>query len=372
VIEYKTAQKISWMNIHFLFLYTFGTLKQKLLGIDKKFEHFIRHIPKAELHVHLEGTMEAEMMFKLAQRNQVKFRFSDVDELKKAYEFKNLRDFLFLYTEGTRVLRKSIDFYEIAMAYLEKIHGQNVLHTEIFIDFQTYLKRNIPPDVIMEGLNQAVKDAKTQWDMSVLLILCFLRQLGPEAAMQTFEHVLRFREQITGIGLASVEIGYPPELFRQVFDRAREEGFKLVAHAGEEGPWQYVQGSVDILKVDRIDHGNNSCQNPEFAERIADMRIPLTLCPLSNIKLKNVDRLENHSAKRMLDKGMLVTINSDDPSYFCGYVNENYIAIADALDLSRKDIITLAKNSFEAAFIPDSQKKGYIQQVNDFAKMHKN
>lgn len=340
------------------------------MEIDKQFEHFIRHIPKAELHVHLEGTMEAEMMFNLAQRNHVRLRFSSVDELKQAYEFKDLRDFLFLYTEGTRVLKTSADFYEIAMAYLEKIHGQNVLHTEIFIDFQTYIKRNIPPDVIMEGLDQAVKDAESQWGMTVLLILCFLRQLGPESAMQTFEHVLRFRKQITGIGLASVENGYPPELFREVFDRARSEGFKLVAHAGEEGPWQYVQGSVDILKVDRIDHGNNSCQNPEFAKRIADLRIPLTLCPLSNIKLKNVDKLENHTAKKMLDRGMLVTINSDDPSYFSGYVNENYIAITKALNLDRNDIITLAKNSFEAAFIPDSLKNAYIRKVDEFAKLH--
>lgn len=340
------------------------------MEIDKQFEHFIRHIPKAELHVHLEGTMEAEMMFNLAQRNHVRLRFSSVDELKQAYEFKDLRDFLFLYTEGTRVLKTSADFYEIAMAYLEKIHGQNVLHTEIFIDFQTYIKRNIPPDVIMEGLDRAVKDAEIQWGMTVLLILCFLRQLGPESAMQTFEHVLRFREQITGIGLASVENGYPPELFREVFDRARSEGFKLVAHAGEEGPWQYVQGSVDILKVDRIDHGNNSCQNPEFAKRIADLRIPLTLCPLSNIKLKNVDKLENHTAKKMLDRGMLVTINSDDPSYFSGYINENYIAITKALNLDRNDIIILAKNSFEAAFIPDSLKNAYIRKVDEFAKLH--
>jgi len=356
------------MNIHFLILYTFDKKKHHTLAITKNLEHFIRHIPKAELHVHLEGTMEAEMMFNLAQRNQVKLRFASVSLLKQAYEFKDLRDFLILYTEGTRVLRKSVDFYEVAMAYLEKIHEQKVLHTEIFIDFQTYMKRSIAPEVIMEGLSQAVKDADDKWGISVLLILCFLRQLGPESAMQTFEQVLRFRDQIKGIGLASVENGYPPELFQQVFDRARSEGFKLVAHAGEEGPWQYVQGSVDILKVDRIDHGNNSCQNPQFAQRIADMRIPLTLCPLSNIKLKNVDKLENHSAKKMLDRGMLVTINSDDPSYFGGYVNENYIAIADALHLDKGDIITLAKNSFKASFISENRKNELISRVDAFVK----
>ncbi len=338
------------------------------MALDKNFEQFIRHIPKAELHVHLEGTIEAEMMFRLAQRNKIPLRFTTESELKKAYEFKDLKDFLILYTEGTRVLRQPVDFYEIAMAYLEKIHGQHVLHTEIFIDFQTYLKRNIQPDIIMEGVSQAVRNAGVKWGITSKLILCFLRQLGPESAMQTFEHVLRFRDQITGIGLASVENGFPPELYRQVFDRARAEGFKLVAHAGEEGPWQYVEGSVDILKVDRIDHGNKSCQNPELAERIARMKIPLTLCPLSNIKLKNVDKMENHSTKKMLDRGMLVTINSDDPSYFGGYINENYIAVAEALNLNRGEIITLAKNSFMASFISENRKKELIAKVDEFVQ----
>jgi len=337
------------------------------LAIDKNFEQFIREIPKAELHVHLEGTIEAEMMFRLAQRNQIKLRFASVSELKQAYEFNDLRDFLILYTEGTRVMRTALDFYDVAMAYLKKMHEQHVLHTEIFIDFQTYLKRNIAPDIIMEGLELAVKDAKEQWGISVLLILCFLRQLGPESALNTFQHVLRFRGQITGIGLASIENGFPPELYRQVFDLARNEGFKLVAHAGEEGPWQYVEGSVDVLKVDRIDHGNNSCQNPELALRIAKMQIPLTLCPLSNIKLKNVDKLENHSAKKMLEKGMLVTINSDDPSYFGGYINENLIAISEALDLTKQQIITLAKNSFKASFIPEERKAELIKLVDNYA-----
>jgi adenosine deaminase len=333
----------------------------------KKANHaFIDGIPKAELHVHLEGTLEPAMLFDLAQRNKVKLKYRTIEELRNAYEFQDLRDFLKIYTDGTRVLHTSADFYEITRAYLAKCREQNVWHSEIFIDFQTYMKRHIPPDVQMEGIEEARKEALRDLGVSSQLILCFLRHLGPEAAESTLDEALRFREQIVGIGLASTENGYPPELFSKVFDRARKEGFKLVAHAGEEGPWEYVEKSLDVLKIDRIDHGNRSCDNRELVQRIIRDQIPLTLCPLSNIKLKNVDRIENHTAKKMLDLGMMITINSDDPAYFGGYVNENYHVLADAFNLTETEIARLAGNSIQASFITEERRSFLLNLLADY------
>lgn len=327
---------------------------------------FIEGIPKAELHVHLEGTIEPDLLFMLADRNKVKLRYKSVEELSNAYEFKDLRDFLSLYTDGTRVLHKAEDFYEITKAYLAKCRQQNILHTEIFIDFQTYTRRGMSPAVQMEGIQAARKEALNDWGISTELIMCFLRHLGPGAAERTFEQVMLFKDQIIGIGLASNENGYPPELFTSVFAKAREAGFKTVAHAGEEGPWQYVEKSMDILKIDRIDHGNRSCENRALVERIIKEQIPLTLCPLSNIKLKNVDRIENHTVKKMLDHNMMITINSDDPAYFGGYVNENFQVVTDTFGLSESAIYQLAKNSFNASFAQPERKEFLLKKLDQY------
>jgi adenosine deaminase len=329
---------------------------------------FINGIPKAELHVHLEGTIEPELLFALAERNQILLPYQKLEEVNAAYQFKDLRDFLTIYNKGTKVLRKPEDFYDVAMAYFNKCQEQNVLHSELFIDFQTYTKRNISPGVQMEGLTQARKDAFDQWGVSSELILCFLRHLGPEAAMKTLEQALNFREELIGIGLASTENGYPPELFTAVFSKARASGFKLVAHAGEEGPWEYVQNSMDYLKVDRIDHGNRSCQNEDLVKRIIEEQIPLTLCPLSNIKLKNVDRIENHTIKKMLDRNMMITINSDDPAYFGGYVNENYQVVVDTFELEEKEVLKLARNSILASFASTGRKETLLKALDQFVQ----
>lgn len=338
--------------------------------IEKKkaSQAFVNAVPKAELHVHLEGTIEPELLFDLAERNQIHLPYKKLEEVNAAYDFENLRDFLTLYTKGTKVLRQSEDFYDVAMAYFGKCHEQNVCHSEIFIDFQTYSKRNIAPEIQMKGLVQAKKDAFDKWGISSEFILCFLRHLGPEAAGATLKQVLKFKEEIVGIGLASTENGYPPELFTKVFNKARHSGFKLVAHAGEEGPWEYVQNSLDYLKVDRIDHGNRSCQNEDLVRRIIKEQIPLTLCPLSNIKLKNVDRIENHTIKKMLDRNMMITINSDDPAYFGGYVNENYQVVVDTFGLGEKEVVKLAKNSFLASFLSAERKETLLKKLDQFAQ----
>ncbi len=327
---------------------------------------FINEIPKAELHIHLEGSIRPEMMFTLADRNDIKLKYKNIDELKNAYNFKDLRDFLTIYTQGTKVLKTAQDFYDITLDYLSRAFEQNVLHTEIFIDFQTYTKRNISPETIVEGTSQAIKEAEKRYNISSYLILAFLRHLGGEAAMKTFVEALKYKDKIIGVGLASTEVGYPPELFEEVFAKAREEGFKTTAHAGEEGPAEYVRSSIEVLKVDRIDHGNKAMDDPDLIQTLIDKKVPLTLCPLSNLALGNVKNLQNHTLKKKLDLGMLVSVNSDDPSYFGGYVNENFIAISEALDLNKNEIRTLAKNSFISSFLPKDKKKYYLDLVDKY------
>ena len=327
---------------------------------------FIYKVPKAELHIHLEGSIEPETQLRIAERNKIKQKFKNIDEIVKAYRFIDLRDFLNIYNQGTKILRTEQDFYEITLEYLKKASSQNVRHVEMFIDFQTYEKRNISSELIMSGIKSAIVDAQKSTGITCYLILAFLRQLGPEAAMKTFINSLKFKKDIIGIGIAATEIGYPPELFKEVYDIARKEGFKTTAHAGEEGPASYVKGSIDILKVDRIDHGNKAMDDMELIEELIEKQIPLTLCPLSNIALKNVAKLEDHTLKKKLDLGLMVSVNSDDPAYFGGYVNENYLAVANELDLSIADIRKLAENSFVSSFLPEDQKKRHIKMVNDF------
>ncbi|MFH1012138.1 MAG: adenosine deaminase [Candidatus Peregrinibacteria bacterium] len=336
--------------------------------MNTPFKDFIAGLPKAELHLHIEGTFEPELMFKIAQRNGVKIKYPSVAALKKAYDFGNLQDFLNIYYEGAGVLMTEQDFYDMTWAYLEKAHAQSVLHAEIFFDPQTHTDRRIPFDTVIQGISHALKDGQSKLGMSSRLILCFLRHLDENAAMKTLEMALGYKDLITAVGLDSAEAGNPPSKFQTVFDRARKEGFLTVAHAGEEGPAEYVWEALNLLKVSRVDHGNHCLDDDALVAELSYKKIPLTVCPLSNLKLRVVSDLARHPLKRMMERGLLVTVNSDDPAYFGGYVNENYQAIAQALGLTRDDVCELAKNSFTASFLSPAEKKDRIRQVDAYAK----
>ena len=327
-------------------------------------EDFIQKIPKAELHLHIEGTFEPELMFKIAKRNNIEIKYKSVDEIKKAYNFNNLQEFLDIYYDGASVLINEKDFYDMTFAYLTKIHSQNVIHTEIFFDPQTHTDRGIPFKTVISGIHKALKDGEKEFGITSKLIMCFLRHLDEKSAMGTLTKALNYKDLITAVGLDSSEIGNPPSKFKKVFEKAKEEEFLTVAHAGEEGPAEYVWQAVDLLKVSRIDHGNHSLDDNKLVQHLIDLKMPLTMCPLSNLKLKVVKDLKNHPLKTMMDKGLLVTINSDDPAYFGGYVNENYLAIAKALNLQKEDISKLAKNSFTASFLDEETKLKYIKKVD--------
>jgi adenine deaminase len=332
----------------------------------KTLEDFIRQIPKAELHLHIEGTLEPELMFEIALRNRKEIRYKSVEELRKAYDFSNLQDFLNIYYEGAGILLEEQDFYDMSRAYLRKAHSQNVLHTEIFFDPQTHTRRGIEFSTIIGGISRALKESNEKWGMSTGLIMCFLRHLDEESAMETLDQALIYKELITAVGLDSSEVGNPPSKFERVFDRARKEGFLTVAHAGEEGPASYVGEALDLLDISRVDHGNNSLDDERIVQELVSRKIPLTVCPLSNLKLKVVQSLKHHPLKEMLNKGLLVTVNSDDPAYFGGYVNENYLEISKALDLTREDIVKLARNSFVASFMDEEKRQLMISRVERF------
>ncbi|MBU0661517.1 adenosine deaminase [Patescibacteria group bacterium] len=329
-------------------------------------EAFIKGIPKAELHLHIEGTFEPELMFEIAKRNNKKIKYKSVEEIKKAYDFSNLQDFLDIYYEGAGVLIEEQDFYDMTWAYLEKVHSQNVLHAEIFFDPQTHTDRGIKFNTVIKGINKALQDSQNKLGMSTKLIMCFLRHLDEKAAMKTLEEALNHKHLITAVGLDSSEVGHPPSKFQRVFDRARQEGLLTVAHAGEEGPAEYVWEALNLLKVSRVDHGNHSLDDKKLVQELVRRKMPLTVCPLSNLKLKVVNDLKKHPLRKMLEKGLLVTINSDDPAYFGGYVNENYLAISNALDLSKEEIVQLAKNSFTASFLDEKVKQQMISKVDKY------
>ena len=331
---------------------------------------FIQEMPKAELHVHIEGTLEPEMMFEFARRNGVSLAYPSVDTLRAAYTFQKLQDFLDLYYQGTNVLRERRDFYELTWAYMEKAKMQNVLHAEVFFDPQAHTRRGVPFAEVIEGIDQALRDARSRLGVSSKLILCFLRDLTVQDAMATLDEALAYKERIVAVGLDSAEIGNPPVKFKEPFARARDAGFLAVAHAGEEGPAAYVSEAVDVLHVARIDHGNRSLDDEALVGRLAAARIPLTMCPLSNLRLCVIDDLSHYPVRRMLQSGLLVTINSDDPAYFGGYVNENYLAVRDAIGLTRKELITLARNSFEASFLDSNQKMAMIDELNSYVAAH--
>ena len=329
-------------------------------------KEFIYKIPKAELHLHIEGSFEPELMFEIAKRNDLKIKFNSVEEVKEAYKFNNLQEFLDIYYEGASVLIHEKDFYDMTWAYLEKIHLENVLHTEIFFDPQTHTERGISFDTAINGIYKALEDGKEKLGISFKIIMCFLRHLDEGSAFETLEYSLKHKDKIIGVGLDSGEKGNPPSKFKNVFAKALEEGFLTVAHAGEEGPAEYVWEALDLLKVTRIDHGNRSMEDAELVERLADEQMPLTLCPLSNLKLCVINDMDEYPLLDMMFKNLMCTINSDDPAYFGGYLSENYIAVAEALDLDEEIIYQLAKNSFIASYLSDTEKEKMIAKLDDF------
>jgi adenosine deaminase len=323
----------------------------------------IEVIPKAELHLHIEGTLEPELLFALAARNGVPLRFPTVEALRRAYDFADLQSFLDLYYEGTGVLRREQDFDDLAWAYLERAAAQGVRRAEIFFDPQAHTERGVPLAVVLDGLEAALRRARERFGLSAALILCFLRHLGPDAAGRALDGALPFRDRIAGVGLDSSEAGYPPRDFVRVFERAREAGLRAVAHAGEEGPPEYIREALDLLRVERIDHGVRCVEDPQLVDRLAAERVPLTICPLSNVRLRVVPDLAAHPLKRLLDRGLFVTVNSDDPAYFGGYVAENFRGAAGALGLGRDDVTRLAQNSFEASFLDAGERQRLVAET---------
>lgn len=333
-------------------------------------EKFIAGIPKAELHLHIEGTFEPELMFEIAARNSIKLKYNSVDELRAAYNFNNLQEFLDIYYSGANVLIQEQDFYDLTWAYLQKIYAQQVLHTEIFFDPQTHTQRGIPFDTVITGIRRALEDGREKLGISYRLILSFLRHLSEADAFKTLEEALPYQSWIIAIGLDSSEKGHPPTKFERVFTKARELGFLTVAHAGEEGPPEYVWEALNLLNVSRIDHGNRSLEDQNLVEKLVKRQMPLTVCPLSNLKLKVVKDIRQHPLAEMLRKNLMVTLNSDDPAYFGGYINENYLAVAQALNLTLEQILLLAKNSFEASFLSDADKRGLIEKTDNYYRKY--
>ena len=324
---------------------------------------FIASLPKAELHLHIEGSLEPELMFALAQRNGVRLAFDSVEAIRTAYDFSNLQDFLDIYYQGMAVLRCEQDFFDLTAAYLGRAAADSVCHVEIFFDPQGHTVRGVPFAAVVGGITRALAEAEAR-GITSRLIMCFLRHLPESEAEATLDEALPFLSFIHGVGLDSSEAGHPPEKFARVFARARSLGLKIVAHAGEEGPPEYVWQALDVLKVDRIDHGNRALEDAALVSRIVADGLTLTVCPLSNLKLCVVDDLASHPLRRMLAAGLRATVNSDDPAYFGGYVNTNFIAVADALDLSRAEIVQLARNSFTGSFLPVADQARHLAAID--------
>ena len=325
---------------------------------------FIAALPKAELHLHIEGSLEPELMFELAQRNNVAIPFGSVEEVRAAYAFSNLQDFLDIYYQGMGVLHREQDFYDLTAAYLARANADNVRHVEIFFDPQGHTERGVAFETVVTGITRALDDAEASYGMTSKLIMCFLRHLSEAEAEATLDAALPYLDRIDGVGLDSSEVGHPPAKFERVFARARTLGLKIVAHAGEEGPPEYVHEALDLLKVDRIDHGNRSLEDPALVARLAAEGMTLTVCPLSNLKLCVVGDIADNPQKTKLDAGLKATVNSDDPSYFGGYVNANYQAVADALDLSKAELLALARNSFTGSFLDDAAKARHLAAID--------
>jgi len=330
--------------------------------LNDQLRHLLQAMPKAELHIHIEGSLEPELIFELAQRNRVSLPYASVEALRQAYAFTDLQSFLDIYYAGASVLLTEQDFYDMTMAYLRRAAADNVRHAEIFFDPQTHTARGVPFKTVIDGIGRACQDGP----ISATLIMCFLRHLSEEEAIATLEEALPFRDKIIGVGLDSSEVGHPPEKFARVFERARNLGLHLVAHAGEEGPPAYIESALDVLNVERIDHGVRCLEDPALVERLAREQMALTVCPLSNTKLRVFDVMGDSNLRRLLDAGLVATVNSDDPAYFGGYVNDNYLAAFDALPLDAGHARQLAKNSFAAAFLEPERKRAWLAEVDAF------
>jgi adenosine deaminase len=334
------------------------------MGLDPVRDRLIRRLPKVELHLHIEGSLEPEMMFSLAAKHGAKLPYASVEDVRKAYNFTDLQSFLDLYYAGCDVLRDRSDFYALAMAYFARAHADRVMHAELFFDPQTHTARGVAMETVIRGLRDAMQDAQRHYNISSNLIMCFLRHLSEEDAFKTLEEALPFKSEIVGVGLDSGEKGNPPRKFVRVFEKAREHGLRAVAHAGEEGPAEYIHEALDLLFVERIDHGVRAEDDPALMKRIIEKQIPLTVCPLSNLKLRVVKDLKQHNFAKMLRKGVAVTINSDDPAYFGGYIGENYRQTAAALDLTAQELVTCAENAVHASFLPNAQKLALTHAIH--------
>jgi adenosine deaminase len=330
-------------------------------------KQLIRDLPKAELHIHIEGSLEPEMMFSLAQRNGVELPYNNVDEIREAYQFNCLQDFLDLYYQGMSVLQTQQDFYDLTWAYLQRCARDHVVHTEIFFDPQGHTGRGIAFETVFEGIWSALQDGQSQLRISSRVILCFLRHLDQDDAFATLEQAEPYIDRIAGVGLDSSEVGHPPSKFFDVFDSAGQMGLKRVAHAGEEGPPEYVYQAIDGLRVDRIDHGNRSLEDEMLVRRLVELKLPLTVCPQSNLRLAVVSDMSEHPIRRMLAAGLKATVNSDDPAYFGGYMNDNFNALVDAVDLSAEEIIRLVRNSFKSSFLDKETQQKHLDAVQAIA-----
>ena len=324
----------------------------------------IKKLPKAELHLHIEGSLEPELMFRLAKKNNVEIPYDSVEDVRAAYNFNNLQSFLDIYYAGANVLLTKDDFYDLTWEYIHKCVEDNVIHTEIFFDPQTHTERGVPFEAVITGIKEALADAKAKYGITSCIIMCFLRHLSQEEAFETLEQALDYKDDIIGVGLDSSELGNPPSKFKEVFQKAKEEGFKLVAHAGEEADFSYIYEALDLLNINRIDHGVQSIKSPELMQRLKDEQMPLTVCPNSNIELKVFETYKEHNIKELLDYGLNISVNSDDPAYFKGYVNQNFINLYENLPITEDDVITLVKNSFKSAFISDELKEAYLARVD--------
>ena len=325
---------------------------------------YIKKTPKAELHLHIEGTLEPEHMFEFAKRNNISIPYKNIQEVKAAYNFHNLDSFLNIYYEGSKVLINENDFFDLTWAYLLKCKEDNIVHTEIFFDPQVHIDRDISFDVIITGIDRALKKANLEFGLTSKIIMCFLRHLDEESGFKVLDQALKHKDKIFGVGLDSSELGNPPKKFEKLFKKASEEGFITVAHAGEEGPTEYIWDSVNLLKVKRIDHGVQCLKDEKLVEELKKKQIPLTVCPLSNVKLGVFEKLENHNLKKMLNLGLRAMVNSDDPAYFGGYLNKNLIEIQSALDLTIEEVKTLIINSFKSSFLDEAKKNVWIAKIN--------
>ena len=326
-------------------------------------ENFIKKVPKTELHLHIEGSLEPELMFRLSKRNKIEIPFKSIEEIKSAYNFSNLDSFLKIYYQGSNVLITEQDFFDLTWEYILKCKRDNIVHTEIFFDPQSHTERGVEFDTVINGINKALIKAKSEFGITSEIIMCFLRHLDEEPCFEVLKHATKHKDKIIGVGLDSSEKGNPPQKFKRLFDAAIKEGFLTVAHAGEEGPPEYIWESINLLKVKRIDHGVQCLKDKKLVETLKEKNIPLTVCPLSNIKLCVFDKLENHNLKKMLDKGLRVMVNSDDPAYFGGYLNTNLIETAKALKLSLEDIKTLIQNSFKSSFLDEQTKNNWLSKI---------